>query len=246
MRLPLTEITEYSELEGTHKDQQSSTPELSKVTHPWWPWHPAGVKGSTLIPNHLPHWPRSCFSPGCFIERVRTDFSLPCFRHCLGIDFLPLLKWIYLLFSGFSLFHPFRIFFPSHQIFSKSYNSFWKLSYSFCSGYKYDFPPPPRVSLAFLSFLSVSPCFCSLKSSECAFSEVCFCCGCEACCQLRSWEQEQGAVCGTTPSSAQPWGLQELWFSKTQRVLFPSLPVIHVCARNSEIIHKISTLAGPL
>lgn len=80
-------------------------------------------------------------------------------------------------------------------------------------------------SLSYLSLSQfVSPCLCSLKNSECAFSKVCFWCGCEARCQLRRWEQEQGAVCGTTPSSAQPWGLQELWFNRTQRVLLPSLP----------------------
>lgn len=87
------------------------------------------------------------------------------------------------------------------------------------------------MSLAFLTSVTVSPCLCSIKNSECAFSEVFLLwtwpiCGCEACCQLRSWEQQQAAVCGTTPSSAQAWGLQELWFNRSQWVLLPSLPVI--------------------
>ena len=49
------------------------------------------------------------------------------------------------------------------------------------------------------------------------------------------------------------WGLQEPWFNRTQGALLPSLPVIPVCARVSEIIrrvseiiHRVSTLAGPL
>lgn len=84
---------------------------------------------------------------------------------------------------------------------------------------------PPTKGVFSISYLSlfVSLCLCCFKNSEFAFCEVCFCCGCEACCQLRSWEQEQGAVCGTIPSSAQPWALQGLWFDRIQRVLLPSL-----------------------
>lgn len=122
--LPWEEITNHRILSckgptGISKVQLLNSP---RVTHPWWPWHPAGVEGSTLFPIHLPRWPRSYSSPDCFTEKGRTDFCLPYFRHCLGIDFLPLIKWIYLHFSGFYLF-PLSgffflviIFFSSHMI----------------------------------------------------------------------------------------------------------------------------------